>query len=268
MSNRVFTITTVYEDPGLLPHFLDHYTRLGVDRILVVVRTRDRDDLFSRAVAQARSYPAEVSWFPSDYFADSDKADVEAMVLSDNGVEPDDYVMHLDLDEFHEYPAPLATIVAEMNRHDDWALRGWLVDRIAEGGRLAPIRPAPSIGEQFPIASHLTDRLLCGWTQKIMLCRGRVELHGGVNHDTCNAHYDRVPIGSPGDYIVHHFKWTEGVDSRLQARLERAAIGEIYADECRRFLASYRANGQIDLSDPLLESRFLGALSYRTDPVG
>ena len=267
MSDRVFTIASVYEDHGLLPHFLEHYTRLGVDRILVVARTSEPDRLLSRAVEQARPFPAEVSWFRSDYFADSDKSEVESRVLRDNGVEPDDYVMHVDLDEFHEYPAPLGEIVSQMNRDDDWALRGWFLDRVAVGGVLAPIRPSPSIGEQFPIGCDLTEGLLRGWTQKIMLCRGRVELQGGVNHDTWNARYDRVPIGRPEDYVVHHFKWTEGVDARLRARLEKAAISGGYADECRRFLESFRATGRIDLSDPLLMPRRRGVLAYPARPI-
>jgi len=262
MSDRVFAIASVYEEPGLLPHFLDHYTRLGVSQILIVVRTRECADVFREAVEQARDYPATVAWSRSDFFADSDKAEVQSRVLREHGVERDDYVMHLDLDEFHEYPAPLAKIVAMMNRHDDWALRGWLLDRVAEGGVLAPIRREPSLGEQFPIGCDLSDKLLRAWTQKIMLCRGRVELQGGVNHDTCNAYYNRVPEGDASDYRVHHFKWTEGIDARLQDRLETAALGENYRHECRRFLDSLRATRRIDLGHPLLNPQWRGSLSY------
>jgi hypothetical protein len=262
MSDRIFAITSVYDEPGLLPHFLDHYTRLGVHRILIVVRGAERDERYRRAVEWARRFPAEVSWFRSEFFADSDKAEVESQVLRDAGVEADDYVMHLDLDEFHEYPAPLGEIVALMNRHDDWAVRGWFLDRMAPGGVLTTIRPSPSIGEQFPIACDFTDKLLHAWTQKIMLCRGRVELQGGVNHETCNAYYDRVPVGRAADYLVHHFKWTKGIDARLRERLEKAAICEAYADECRLFLQSFRETGKIDLSDPRLGARWRGGLTY------
>src|SRR5262245_23690658 len=186
---------TMYENPDLLAHFLDHYTRLGVHQILVSVRSAEQGELYDSAVSHAAHFDARVYWTSAQRFADTDKAEVEQTILEKNGVEPDDYVMHLDMDEFHEYPASLAEIVRIMNRRGAWALRGWMLDRVAEDGTLAPIRSSPSIGEQFPIGCDLTSGLLKGWTQKIVLCRGRVQLQGGVNHDTCNAWYDDIQIG-------------------------------------------------------------------------
>jgi hypothetical protein len=262
MSHKVFAIVSLYDQPELLPHFLSHYTKLGVHRILVVVRTNERDRFFVQAEGDAGQFPASVHWFPSDKFADNDKSDVEQSVLCKNGVQSDDYVMHLDLDEFQEYPAPLAEIVRLMNLRDDWALRGWIVDRVAEDGGLPPIRPTPSIGEQFPIGCAATEVVLGAWTQKIVLCRGRVRLQGGVRHDTCNAYYHDVPMGHPHQYVVHHFKWIDGLAERLQARLETAAIGPAYAQECRRFIAYWKEHGRFDLAAPPLRARWLGGLNY------
>jgi Glycosyl transferase family 2 len=262
MSCRVFAIASVYENADLVPHFLAHYTRLGVHRILLVVRTPQQDDNLSVALEQAKSYGANVYWFSAERFADSDKAEVEQFVLRENRVEPDDYVMHLDLDEFQEYPASLSEIVDAMNQADDWALRGWIVDRVAERGVLAPIRPIPSIGEQYPIGCDLTKIILQAWTQKIVLCRGRVQLRGGARHDTCNAYYDRVPIGHPDQYVVHHFKWTAGVFDRIRERLHTAAVGSAYESECQRCLKYFDSVGRIDLSDPALRARPLGAINY------
>jgi Glycosyl transferase family 2 len=259
---RVFAVTSVYDDPGLLPHFVAHYERLGVDRILIVVRTPERGALWAQACAATAARRAEASWFPCDRFSDGDKAAVERTVLLAAGMAPDDFVMHLDLDEFHEYPAPLREIVALLSRHRHWAVRGGMVDRVAAGGVLAPVRPESDLGTQFPIGCDLTGGLLGAWTQKIMLCRGRTELKGGLNHDTRNAVYDRVPLGCAADYVVHHFKWTAGVDARLRARLDEALVGPEYRRECARFLESYGTAGKIDLNDPALRARHLGALTY------
>ena len=259
MSDRVFAVVSVYDHPELLPHFLDHYARLGVHRILVVARGEGVGDA---ARAAARPFPAAVEDVPAAVFADSDKAEVEQAVLRAHGLEPDDYVMHLDLDEFQQYPAPLAEVVRRMNEADDWALRGWIVDRVAADGSLAAVRPTPSIGEQFPVGCDLTEIVLRAWTQKIVLCRGRVRLQGGVRHDTWNAWYERVPVGRSEDYVVHHFKWLRGLDDRLRARLERSAIGPAYAAECRRFLDYYAAGGRIDVTDPAIRPRWLGPLRY------
>lgn len=251
-SERVFAVVTAYDHADLLPHFLDHYTRLGVTRTLVSARSEEVRDA---AEALARHYPADVTHTPADFFADSDKADVEERILAAHGLDEDDWLMRLDLDEFHEYPAPLADVVREMNAHDDWALRGWIVDRVAADGRLAPVAPAPSIWAQFPVVASITGALLHASTQEIMLCRRRVRLKGGVKHDTENAYYDRVPFGERGQYRVHHFKWLEGLDRRLEHRLATAAIGDVYRAECERFLAYYRERGRIDLADPRLDAR-------------
>jgi Glycosyl transferase family 2 len=262
MSAQVYAIASLYENVDLVPHFLAHYTRLGVHRILLVVRTPKQDDILSSAVEQAKSYGANVYWFSAARFADSDKADAEQFVLRETGLGPDDYVMHLDVDEFQEYPASLSEIVTAMNQADDWALRGWLVDRVAEGGILAPIRLVPSIGEQYPFGCDLTLKVLRAWTQKIVLCRGRVRLQGGVRHDTCNAYYDRVPVGRSEEYLVHHFKWTAGILDRIRERLRTAALGSAYERECQRLLKYFDSTGAIDLSDPALRSRRLGAMNY------
>jgi hypothetical protein len=262
MSERVFAVVSIYDNPGLIPHFLEHYTRLGVHQILAVVRTPDRGELYDVALAYSRPYPATVFWVATDRFADSNKAEVEQALLRENGLEPDDYVMHLDLDEFQEYPAPLAEVVRLMNDADDWALRGWILDRVAEDGSLAPVCSTPSIGEQFPIGCDLTAVVLGGWTQKIVLCRGRVQLQGGVRHDTCNAWYDRVPVGRPDQYLVHHFKWLRGLDQRLRNRLATAAIGPAYERECRRFLGYFECSERIDVYDLAIRPRRLGALTY------
>lgn len=263
MSDLVYAIVSVYDNAELLPHFLSHYFELGVHRILVVVRSATRDELYDAAMSEAECYPASVYWFSATVFSDGDKADVEQGVLQANAVQPDDYVMHLDLDEFQEYPAPLSVIVQKMNAHNDWALRGWIVDRVAEDGNLAALSRTPSIGEQYPVAFAASEQLLNAWTQKIVLCRGRVRLQGGVRHDTENARYDRVPIGMPHQYVVHHFKWLLGLDRRLEQRLADGSLGGKYASECRKFLDYYRRHGRIDLSDARLKPRRLGALDIQ-----
>lgn len=263
LSERVFAVVSVYENPGLLAHFLEHYTRLGVHRIIVVVRTPQKDDLYEDVMREAQAYPAIVAWRATAAFDSIGKADVELEVLDVEGLQPDDYVMHLDVDEFQEYPAPLDEIVREMNARNDWALRGRIVDRLADGGLLAAVRRQPSIWEQFPIACDVTGSLLGACTQKIVLCRHRVKLDSG-HHDTWNAYHDRVPVGASEQYLVHHFKWTQGLDRRLQLRLKTGGIGPDYRNECERFLEHYSQHGGIDITNPALGAQRLGAIAYPT----
>jgi hypothetical protein len=144
-------------------------------------------------------------------------------------------------------------VVAEMNRHNDWAVRGWIVDRLALGGELKPVLPSPSIFEQFPVEGHVTANLLGAWTQKIMLCRKRVRIKGGTRHDTENAYYDRVPIGDGSQY--------------REQRLRETGTAGAYHRECTALLSHFRAHGRIDLSTRGLAPQIVGAFDYalRTD---
>ncbi len=259
MSEAVYGVVSVYDHAELLPHFLEHYARLGVRMMLVSVRD---EEAYERVRTLATDYPARIVYTPAAFFADSDKAAVEAALVDTETDDPDAYVMHLDLDEFQEYPAPLRAVVAEMNRHEDWAIRGWIVDRLAPGGELSPVRSSPTIFEQFPVEAHVSANLLGAWTQKIMLCRKRVRLKGGCRHDTENAYYDRVPIGDGGQYRVLHFKWLAGLAERLERRLNEPGTGGPYQRECRAFLDHYRRHGRIDLTAPGLHPRLVGAFDY------
>jgi hypothetical protein len=254
MSNLVFGIVSIYDHVELLPHFLDHYGRIGVREMFLSVRNE-------QVRPQAEEYVKElgfgcVFYAPTDVFDDSDKVDIEERILAAQKLDQDDYILHLDLDEFHQYPAALSEIVAEMNYHNDWAVAGLMADHVAADGRLRTVTRNPSIWEQFPIIIDLSANVLLACTTKIMICRKRVRLKGGGRHSTENVPSDRKPI--PGDYIVHHFKWLEGLDDRIKHRLKCDTLVGLYRDECLRFLDFYkRCGGNFDLSDQNLNARTL-----------
>lgn len=256
-STRVFAAASVYYAAEIVPHFIKHYEDLGVTRILLACRNRD---VFERVQAYAQGHRARVSFKDTPHYATMDKERYQLAMLQEEYLHRNDWVMHVDIDEFQEYPVPLMELVEDMNLHNDWAIRGHLVDRIAADGLLRPILPSPSIFEQFPIEAHVTQAIRRGWTQKIMLARARVRLAGGGHHDTLNARYSRVPVGLAGDYRVHHFKWTAGVDDDLAARGRTGGVSVSYAEECRRFLRHYREHARISLSTQGMNARYAGPM--------
>lgn len=249
----VFVVTSVYSNPTLAVHFLRYYAQMGVSQILLSVRS---SDCYDSLLPHANHYPAKIVYTPAEFFADSDKAAVQETLLNGAGVRDDDYVMRPDLDEFADFPAPLNDIITRMNATNCWAIRAWMVDRVAADGRLPPVNLEPSIWEQFPIVADVTNQIVRGWTQKIPLCRGRVRLKGGCAHDTWNATYDTVPIGSPNQYIANHFKWTAGILEVLKTRLTQPGTNEGYKRECRRFIEHYEKHGRIKLDT--IRSRHAG----------
>jgi GT2 family glycosyltransferase/predicted O-methyltransferase YrrM len=270
MKSNCYGVVSIYEDQGLLPHFISHYRQLGVTHLFLCARTEEARSVAIECVREFDGF-ASVHYSRSEYFADSEKELFELNVLDRHKVNADDYVIHLDLDEFQEYPAPLTEVIAEMDRANHWACRGWIVDRLSADGSLQPVRSSPTIWEQFPVAADVSQGLMGSWCQKIVLCRRRVRLRGHCRHDTENAYYETAPI--PGDYLVHHFKWLEGLDRRLEHRLSTGALSDAYRRECQVFLDHYSRAGRFDLSDSRLKARWpaapydLGKLNM-TEPPG
>jgi hypothetical protein len=241
----ICSVALIHDGTSILSHFLKHYQDLGVDSILLGAEMR----LYDEVSTIARVFGVQVTPFRQKRFNDPGNQEIEQLLLRLHGIEDDDYVLYLDCDEFQEYPAPLKEIVAEMDRRDLWAARGWFVDRLASDGTFRPITNEPTLDEQFPIKCHVTRNIVGGWDQKIMVCRGRVRLMEG-HHDTFNATYGIEPI--PGAYRVHHYKWTRGVVERMRYR----AAGEVcsaYQRETQLILQLAKEREGFDLGDARLE---------------
>jgi hypothetical protein len=258
MKRLIVAIVSIYDDAQLLPHFLDHYRRLGVARLFLAVR---RETVLAAAELAVKAAGfGTIRFLPAAMFSDADKAETEESILAAEDIAPDDLVLHLDLDEFHEYPAALTEIAEKMERHGGFAVRGTILDRIAADGRLTPVAPSASIWEQFPIAADFTAIVLRGCASKVMICRRRVRLANGGRHDTIGLVHEPPPV--PGAYRVHHFKWIEGVDRRLEQRLARDSLVKSYRKECRRFLLHFNGSGdRVDVGDARLN------MHYPTPPI-
>jgi len=274
MSSAIFAITTIYGDGlDLLTHWLEHYSGLGADAILLAVgftHEQDflrgksyKDNILPTVIEVAKHYPAQVYPFCFDEYHTMYTQHVRERVKELAGVKKDDWVMHADLDEFYEFPVPLRELTKIMEEANDWALHGHILDRVAEDGTLKPVVPHINIGEQFPIGCHLTGRVFGANTRKIMLCRGRVRVNA-AHDNTYDGYWHRVPVGRLEQYIAHHFRWTDRLIPRLRARLRGKGIGTTYREEIMRFFNYWETHGRINLADSRIEARYLGRLSHGT----
>ena len=260
----VYAITSIFDDDaGLLPHFVKHYTRLGVDRLFIAVCGEPDSPLgiaAAKAANAAQLWPVTLSHHPGESMDDDAKERRERGILDAAGVGPDDYVLRVDLDEFQVYPAPLAEIVAAMDAQNEWAARGWLVDRVAADGSLPPVDPLRDLGEQFPVACRMTEAVGRTECQKIVIARHRVHLTRGSHH-AVDAVIDRCPAGFPGDWLVHHFKWHAALVRRMDWLADHRPEGGHNADAYHRFRNYLRNNGgKINVKDAWLQPRRLGPL--------
>jgi hypothetical protein len=250
---KVFAVCSIRNGgTDLLPHWLDHYSKLGVDRILVGIF----DDVSPQARDQISEYAEkweftcfDQKWGSTQELAHEGQRQSACRAV---GALPGTWIIHSDLDEFHEFPAPLSEIVAAARACDVNAISGHLLDRVTADGSLAPIRPTPSLWEQFPVSCRLTERVVRGWTQKLMMAEFSVPSAAG-HHVGSNVRAACVPIGRKDQYKVHHFKWHAELPVRLAWGISQPNANVMWRLESARFLNWLKANGgRINLSDPAL----------------
>lgn len=177
----------------LLPHFLEHYARLGVktERMLFVVNYNPKAASSSSDQSSSSSSPlqqltaildawgADYRVWLGQYSADAHlKLKLEVL----QRVPVRDWIIITDSDEFHDYGGMTAPQFLETctRRGYNW-VKGYFVDRVAEDGRLTQIEPSPAIWLQYPFKCDVARRLAHGDPSKITAFRGF--LRSGVgNH--------------------------------------------------------------------------------------
>jgi hypothetical protein len=189
-----------------LPHFLAHYTALGVDRFFCGLQGHEQTQ------AQAREILAD---YPHEIIANYEDRPFERAIKNDlwgifRGIQSeklatDEWCLYADVDEFHEYPADFfATLDPSVN-----ALRGRWIERLAdEKGRLQPLLLDRNIGEQFPWG---TEQIFCAIPQKVIALRGGLTI--SQDHHWFNG---PKPKFYPGYLNVHHFRWDQQAEAKYR----------------------------------------------------
>jgi hypothetical protein len=259
---NVIVATEIWDTFELLPHFLDHYKRLGCARVLIAVAGANKGILSTvEEIAERAQIETKIQWFDSAYYDNDMNQTLPKAMLDQENLNPNDWVIYADLDEFQEYPASLHDVVEESIRQNIQAISSEWLDRVTRNGRLPPIQMTPTIGEQFPIGCRLSSRRLRSFSSKILMCRWKCNMGCAGHHQLPGYPADKWPIGTKAQYIVHHFKWNSGVLARLARRLDpQANVNVSYAAECQQFLELYAESGRIDFTG--LDARECGALKY------
>jgi len=243
-------ITSLSYDASILPHWIPYYLALGIDDILIEVNAPDSE--FSDSLAKmCRSNSWPVTLIPMskepatagpkalDGKKDYSKERIRRLIAKSG-----DWIIPADVDEFIQFPAPLSDLTRQMADRGCNHLAGALVDRLDETGELAPLRAAPSIWAQYPIACDLTKNLVRGCIDKVTLASALCELGAGHHH----AKHGRA---MPDKCAVHHFKWREGVLVALSRREQfgRQHSLPVKARESRVVLDYFHKHKVVKLAD-------------------
>ncbi|KAI7843139.1 hypothetical protein COHA_003310 [Chlorella ohadii] len=221
VGSRVWVYTLVntdYDGSKMLPHFLNYYHRHGVTWRRFLVLLHHTPGKYSRrgledAMGVCSGYSIECRVWEGTYSSEEAMAQQLGM-LRDYIVDPSDWVVAADVDEFHDWGAgqgrfikdAIAEIAESSNPMYSY-IRGRLVDRVARDGRLAAVQQpmgdsqanVQSIFKQFPLACNVTNKLYRGWDTKIVAYRAHFRASRGAQHiispDLARAYYG--PCAAP-----------------------------------------------------------------------
>ncbi len=263
----------VQDDITLLPHFLAHYRDLGIQpgSAHVIVHAPDPGH---PGVAEARKTLAAFGHEPAEIWTDSYSSGamwerrraVQARVAKDQ-----DWIINADVDEFHEYPADLATVLDWCEARDVTCVQGPFIDRIASDGRLAAVPVKSPLDPQFPVKAEAMLRIAGTegkhnqyGTVKLMLHRGDVMPSRGGHHPRQDGGRIQYALHRPlaefpeitrpafrfsHPFRVHHYKWTDTLITGLRRRLADPAVSPAGYDYGMRLLAYFDAHDGFDVQD-------------------
>lgn len=238
----------------LLPYFLKHYIRIGVEhfifsayepdytrfgRILDVVINRCSD----KATFQLGFHETEK---PMDW---KDRG-LRVAEIANNFSGPSDWTLYPDLDEFAQFRLPLRKYF-DMLPKDVEVLSGEWVDRIGRNGELVKIDPNKTLDEQFPLEGRLAKPLADSTTHAIVACRKVVPTRHHPNQAGCTACGHKIA----GNVVpIHHFRWNAVYRERMRRRLSHyRKLGMPNVPRMLRYVKYFNRHGRIRIEDPALK---------------
>lgn len=245
MALYLMSCVGVENDLPYLEHFVRHYERLGVapENMRFLLQTTDPDSprlREAREILERHGIPEGRLW--SEPYSSRTMWE-QRRRLQQEIAGPADWVISADVDEFHEYPAPLAEVVAWCEEQGHDVVQGPFIDRLPADGDLTDLPPPEkSIAEAYPVQTELrhhigghTRNVNLGGSVNLMLIRGHVMPGIGGHNVAPGQETPRHALGGPlwrfrrlakprflfgMPFLVHHYKWTAGLLDRIRERLE------------------------------------------------
>ena len=239
-------------DVDLLPHWLEHYARQGVNKILL---SYPKDEQVQKAIDACRgkitleAYP----WASAEELGTA-QDEVHRTMLRRAGARPATWVVHANVGEFLLFPGPVDGMASAMNARLIDGTFGTVIDHVAADGMTPPLFAAPSIWEQFSIGCRLFSGIGAGIGQRLMMARFSVRAEHG-HQSAVGVPTEPARIGSPEQYEIHDFRWHSDCASKVASLAAQAKVDPYWKIIAGRIQTALAANsGKVNLSDPSLQA--------------
>lgn len=257
--SRVFiTATLDLRNLAILPHFVRHYMSIGVPikNFLLIVQSSNRTIAVTKALNTIRQFGANaVSWIGP--FSAISNLYHKMRLLGPISVRH--WLIYTDIDEFIEFPLPIARFIELLQNDSVYAVRGLFVDRVARSGLLTKILESPDINTQYPCRCNVTKDLMSLISVKVLLVRGDLRADIGHHHLLDRSWFKLNRINIPSGIAfsakfyaktltISHFKWTSEVLTILHERMDyysRNLTGARCCTALQRFVDTYALYGRI-----------------------
>jgi len=268
MAIKLLTNIGVRYDLPLLPHWIEHYTALGVRPrdFIVILNDESHSNHMTEAERLLRQAGVRrvIPWVGQFTSRRAKRLWHSALGCY---AQDHDWVVHAEADDFHVYPDNLYNVLTDDARYN--AIQAPYIDRLAESGKLEPVRPPGcahgSIHEQYPCRFDVMIGLggIRGGTVKLIAYRGYLRPSDGVHRvdaeDANKAVYHAgreledpsvnilnlaVRVAMP--FRVEHFKWHEGALAKLKQRVRTyRSLGYDWWRQSQRVLKHYQDHGDL-----------------------
>lgn len=273
MALYLISCVGVEHDLPYLEHFVRHYRLLGIEptsfKILLHAKDPDSPRLAEARASLLRHDILGEPWIEPNYSSIEMWKQRQNLQKSVAGHE--DWVISADIDELHEYPAPIEDVIAWCEREGHEIVQGPFIDRLSTAGHLIDVPdPERLLSEAFPIQAELrhhigghTRNVNLGGSVKMMLMRGDI-LPGNGGHNPAPEHRDRrYALGGPlwqfktlaqhrflfaMPFLVHHYKWTAGLLEHSAERLGKETMTPADREYTEKLVAFFGGTGDVPVN--------------------
>ena len=208
-------ITTDYDGPNVISHFLEHYSNMGVAFSRIYVDLLHDPALSNAGLVKARqmfeAVGAHIRTIAQPYTPDlQDQAMVSG--LSKMPMHIQDWVVVADMDEFFTFGVSggVDDAVTAMNAEGATFALGEMLDHVAHGGELKHIDNSTDIWAQFPLVCPIVSNIAKGLPAKVTLAKAYLRTGAGHHHIVepylAHAYFSNECTGVPCELVMKRYK--------------------------------------------------------------